>query len=149
MAVAYSALANGGRVVRPHLGMEIEDGDGHMIEEVRVAPRRRVEFAASHRRAIMEGLRRSAKEEGGTSAALFKDFPFPVYGKTGTVERAGQEDQAWYAVYVPHETRPIVVVTTVERGGFGGETAAPAARLILSEWFDLGQDDFRVTRNPD
>jgi penicillin-binding protein 2 len=32
---------------------------------------------------------------------------------------------------------------TVERGGFGSDTAAPAARLILSEWFDLGEDKFR------
>ena len=37
-------------------------------------------------------------------------------------------------------TRPIVVVTTIERGGFGAETAAPAARLILNEWFDVGGD---------
>jgi len=149
MAVAYAALANGGRVVRPHLGQEVEDGDGHMIEEIRVPPRRRVEFSSRHRAAIMEGLRRAAKEEGGTSASVFKGFPFPVYGKTGTVERAGQDDQAWYAAYVPHETRPIVVVTTVERGGFGAETAAPAARLILSKWFDLGEDAFRASTNPD
>jgi penicillin-binding protein 2 len=80
---------------------------------------------------------------------VFKDFPFPVYGKTGTVERPGQDDQAWYVAYVPHRTRPIVVVTTIERGGYGAETAAPAARLILSEWFDLGKDDFKTSSNPD
>jgi len=33
-----------------------------------------------------------------------------------------------------------VVVTTIERGGFGAETAAPAARLILDEWFHVGGD---------
>jgi penicillin-binding protein 2 len=37
-----------------------------------------------------------------------------------------------------------VVVVTVERGGFGAETAAPAARLILDEWFDTGDDEFHV-----
>jgi penicillin-binding protein 2 len=31
---------------------------------------------------------------------------------------------------------------TIERGGFGAETAAPAARLILSEWFDVGDKQF-------
>ena len=31
------------------------------------------------------------------------------------------------------ETRPIVVAVTVEQGGFGAETAAPIARLILSQ----------------
>jgi hypothetical protein len=28
-------------------------------------------------------------------------------------------------------------VTTVERGGFGAETAAPAACLMLNEWLGL------------
>ncbi len=68
-----------------------------------------------------------------------------MYGKTGTVERIGQPDQSWYVAYVPHKTRPIVVAVTVERGGFGAETAAPAARLILSKWFDLADDEFRAT----
>jgi len=152
MAVAYATLANGGRVVRPHLGMVIEDGDGHMIDELRHPARRRVAFDAAHRDAIMEGLRRAAMEPRGTSYGVFgQDWPasLPVYGKTGTVERPGQEDQAWYAAYVPHRTRPIVVVTTVERGGFGAETAAPAARLILSKWFDLGKDDFKASANTD
>jgi penicillin-binding protein 2 len=41
---------------------------------------------------------------------------------------------------VKDKNKPIVVVVTVERGGFGAETAAPAARLILSEWFDVDDD---------
>ena len=89
---------------------------------------------------------RAASEEGGTSADVFKGFAggkLTVYGKTGTVERPGQPDQSWYACYVPHPSRPIVVVVTVEKGGFGAETAAPAARLILSNWFDLGKDKFK------
>jgi penicillin-binding protein 2 len=45
---------------------------------------------------------------------------------------------------VDHPTRPIVVVTTIEKGGFGAETAAPAARLILSEWFHLSDDEFHA-----
>jgi penicillin-binding protein 2 len=40
-------------------------------------------------------------------------------------------------VYVDHPTKPIVVVTTIEKGGFGAETAAPAACLILNKWLDL------------
>ena len=31
MAVAYSAIANGGKVVRPHLGMSVEDGAGRAV----------------------------------------------------------------------------------------------------------------------
>jgi penicillin-binding protein 2 len=142
LATAYSTIINGGRVVRPHLGLQIEDGAGRLIEEIRKPPRRRVNFDPANRAAIMAGLRAAATEPGGTSYDVFKGFPYPVYGKTGTAERYPNADQSWYVCYVPHPTRPIVVVTTVERGGFGAETAAPAARLILNEWFDLRDDEF-------
>jgi penicillin-binding protein 2 len=144
LATAYATIANGGRVVRPHLGQAVEDGDGQLVEEIRKPARRRVEIDAGNRAVVMDGLRRAAGEDGGTSADIFGDFPYPVYGKTGTAERAPNPDQSWYAAYVDHPTRPIVVVTTVERGGFGAETAAPAARLILSEWFHLSDREFRA-----
>ena len=67
-----------------------------------------------------------------------------VAGKTGTAERGINPDQSWYVAYVPHRTRPIVVAVTIERGGFGAETAAPAARLILANWFDLDETEFRA-----
>jgi len=144
LATAYATIANGGRVVRPHLGQAVEDGNGRLVEEIRKPARRRLDFDAGNRAAIMDGLRRAASEDGGTSADVFADFPYTVYGKTGTAERAPNPDQSWYAAYVDHPTRPIVVVTTVERGGFGAETAAPAARLILSEWFHLSDREFRA-----
>jgi penicillin-binding protein 2 len=64
-------------------------------------------------------------------------FPKPVYGKTGTAQYNGQPDYAWYACFVPSwETgRPIVIVVTVERGGFGDVAAAPVAHAMLSQWF--------------
>jgi penicillin-binding protein 2 len=146
MAVAYSAIANGGRVVRPHLAMSVEDGLGRAVEEFRTTARKHVKFSETDQATIMDGLRRAAGEEDGTSADVFSGFAggkLTVYGKTGTVERPGQPDQSWYACYVPHPSRPIVVVVTVEKGGFGAETAAPAARLILSNWFDLGKGEFK------
>jgi penicillin-binding protein 2 len=147
MATAYSAIANGGKVVRPHLAMSVEDGLGRAVEQFRTTAKRRVKFSEANQATIMDGLHRATSEEGGTSADVFAGFAggkLPVYGKTGTVERPGQPDQSWYAAYVPHPSRPIVVVVTVEKGGFGAETAAPAARLILSNWFDLGNDRFKA-----
>jgi len=144
LATAYSTVANGGRVVRPHLGQAVEDGSGRLVQQIRKRPRRNVEFSKANQQAIMDGLRGAASDDGGTSADVFRGFPYPVYGKTGTAERAPNPDQSWYAAYVPHPTRPIVVVTTVERGGFGAETAAPAARLILAEWFHLSDRSFHA-----
>jgi penicillin-binding protein 2 len=64
-------------------------------------------------------------------------FPFAVAGKTGTAEREGNEDQSWYSVVAPYSDPEIVVTVTVENGGFGVESAAPIARTILENYFDL------------
>src|SRR5215216_648814 len=144
LATAYSTVANGGRVVRPHLGQAVEDGQGRLVQQIRKPARRKVEFSDEHRRAIMDGLRGAASEDGGTSADVFKGFRYPVYGKTGTAERGLSPDQSWYACYVPDPVKPIVVVVTIEKGGFGAEAAAPAARLILSKWFGVKDSGFHA-----
>ena len=38
MAVAYAAIANGGELVRPHVGLRVEDPDGRTIQEIDPPP---------------------------------------------------------------------------------------------------------------
>jgi penicillin-binding protein 2 len=93
----------------------------------------------------MRGLFEAANSDGGTSKQVFDNgWPrsrYPIFGKTGTAERAGHpNDQSWYVAYSYDgnpDNRPIVVVCTIEDSGFGAEFAAPAARLILSNWFHV------------
>ena len=80
------------------------------------------------RNAIMSGLRAAANDPGGTSEPVFGGFPIEVAGKTGTAERGAQGDQSWYVAMAPYNDPRIVVAVTIERGGFGAEAAAPAAR---------------------
>ena len=89
MAVAYAALGNGGKVLRPHLGDDVESVTGRVLEEIRpdAAPRRS-HISPMTRDTIMTGLTRAATEPGGTSYPVFGNFPFPVAGKTGTAQRA-------------------------------------------------------------
>ena len=136
MAVAYSTVINGGTVPRPHLGREVQDGQGIVQQRLRTPPSRKVEISETTRAAIMEGLRLAASAPNGTSADVFAGVDLEVYGKTGTAERQPNADQSWYVAYVPSESKPIVVATTIEEGGFGAETAAPAACHILTTWFD-------------
>jgi penicillin-binding protein 2 len=77
----------------------------------------------------------AAQSPGGTSYAVFGGFPVPVAGKTGTAQRTGQADQSWYSVLAPYPNPRIVVTVTVERGGFGVDSAAPVAEQILSQYF--------------
>ncbi len=138
MAVAYAAIANGGKIVRPHLGLDVEDSQGRLLQQIDPPSARKVTFPAGARDAILEGLHAAASAPGGTSTDVFKGWPqdrYPIYGKTGTAERPPHPDQSWYVAFVPDRNRPIVVAVTVEGGGFGAEAAAPAARQILSQWY--------------
>ena len=137
MAVAYAALGNGGTVVTPHVGDDVESVTGKVLEEIDPAPRRQIDISQTTRDAIMEGLTRAAMEPGGTSYPVFGNFPFDVAGKTGTAERPNQPDQSWYIVLAPAKDPEIVVAVTLERGGFGVDTAAPIAARILERYFKL------------
>jgi penicillin-binding protein 2 len=137
MAVAYSAIANGGRIVTPHIGMRVEDSDGRIIQQIKPGAKRRIDVSSTTRSAIMQGLRAAANDPGGTSAPVFAGFPITVAGKTGTAERGAQGDQSWYVVVAPYDDPRIVIAVTIERGGFGAEAAAPAARRILASYFGI------------
>jgi penicillin-binding protein 2 len=137
LAVVYAALANGGTVVRPHIGLDIQNAVGTVLQKIDPPPSRHVNIDPLYLDTIRAGLRAAASQPGGTSADVFSNFPEQVYGKTGTAQYNGQQDYAWYACFVPRTatTKPIVVVVTVEQGGFGAVGAAPVAREILSQWF--------------
>ncbi len=135
MAIAYAALANDGTIVTPHVGHEVEDAAGRVLKEFDPKPQRRIQIDPGYRAAILEGLHRAAQAPGGTSYGVFSGFPIDVAGKTGTVERPGHCDQSWYAVVAPYPNPRIVTIVTVEEGGFGVESAAPAALQILEAYF--------------
>ncbi len=136
MAVAYAAVANGGTVVTPHIGLEVDDAAGRVVREFEPKARRDVHVDAGYRAAILEGLHEAAQAPGGTSYAVFGGFPVPVAGKTGTAQRVGHADQSWYIVLAPYPNPRIVTAVTIEEGGFGAESAAPAALQILEAYFD-------------
>jgi penicillin-binding protein 2 len=135
LADAYAAIANGGTLVRPHLGMQVVDTAGRVVQEFKPPPRRHIHFNPAYRTAILDGLHMAAQSPGGTSYSVFGGFPVPVAGKTGTAQRTGQADQSWYSVLAPYPNPRVVVTVTVERGGFGVDSAAPIAEQILSQYF--------------
>jgi penicillin-binding protein 2 len=138
LAVAYATIANGGYVVKPHLGQRVEDSLGRVIQEFRTPPRRRLPIDAGYRQAILDGLHAAATSPGGTSYPVFGKFKVPVAGKTGTAQTGGgRADQSWYVGLAPYPSPRYVVVATFEHGGFGVETAAPAVRRIMSVLFGI------------
>jgi penicillin-binding protein 2 len=137
LAVAYSALINGGKVVRPHVGEAvIQNGVRRVLH---FKPVRKVHLSP-YTSAIRQGLYEAANDAGGTSAMVFSGFHPPIAGKTGTAETCGVScpDHSWYASWAPYNHPKLVVVVMIERGGFGAQAAAPAAKRIYQAYFHPG-----------
>jgi penicillin-binding protein 2 len=134
LALAYSTLANGGKVVRPHVGGAVLLPGGGK-RRLRFPPQRRLHLVDVD--AIRQGLYDAAHSADGTSASIFGSFPVPVAGKTGTAETPTGSDHSWYASWAPANNPRVVVVVMIEHGGFGVEAAAPAAREIYSSFFNV------------
>jgi len=142
LAVAYSALANGGTIVTPHIGLNVENADGTVLQKVGPEPpKRKLNINPLYLDTILQGLHEAAQTSGGTSDDVMGNFPRTVYGKTGTAQYGtvgvNETDYAWYSCFVPATatSKPIEVTVWVEKGGFGDTAAAPVARQILSQWF--------------
>jgi penicillin-binding protein 2 len=132
LAVAYSALVNGGTVVRPHVGEALITD--HVRHRLPFKPVRKLRLSP-YTSAIKQGLYEAANDIGGTSQPVFAGFPITVAGKTGTAEP--DPVSSWYASWAPYSHPKLVVVVNVEHGGFGAQAAAPAAKKIYEAYFHL------------
>ena len=143
MARFYAMLSNGGHLVTPHVFKEVE-GPGR----VPVVPRptqpapKKLDVSPGALQIVREGLVQATHDPNGTSTAVFGSFPVSIAGKTGTAEKSvpGYDEpfnHAWWCGYGPADDPRLVVCVVVEFGGHGGSTAAPAAREVFAEYFDL------------
>ncbi|HVM58374.1 MAG TPA: penicillin-binding transpeptidase domain-containing protein [Gaiellaceae bacterium] len=131
LAVAYSAIANGGTVVRPHVADAVLNGGS--VKPLVFKPVRHLRMTDLS--TIQQGLYEAAHSPGGTSASVFANFPIPVAGKTGTAQAPVGSDHSWYASWAPATNPKVVVVVLVVHGGFGVQAAAPAAKEIYQAFF--------------
>lgn len=152
MANAFAAVANGGTLYRPHIGLEVTAPDGTIVKRVEPETIGRVDISPQHLSEIQEGLRLVVMEPRGTAAVPFNRFPLgmiPVAGKTGTAEFGNRVPYAWFAAYAPTNDPKYVVVVSVEEGSGGSVTAAPIARRILEAAFGLPISPFRAGPSTD
>jgi len=135
VARLLAAVATEGILWKPRLVQRVESPDGRLLYSEPSRLTGYVELSP----AVWGFLQRSlwgVVNDGGTGAAA--RLPgIEVAGKSGTAQiiahsdaRRGQ-DHAWFAAYAPASDPQVVVVVFVERGGRGGQAAAPIARQIL------------------
>ncbi len=129
-----AAVANGGKLLRPHVMKEVISPDGEVVEtakveatDVPVDPEHLAVIREGMRQCVVDGACKLGAVDGWTSA-----------GKTGTAEffKGNVKLQhAWYTGFAPFDD-PEVVVTVYYETGWGGDKAAPAASKILQYFKD-------------
>ena len=149
MAVSYAALTNGGRVLEPRLAQRLvrpalDDGeDDKVMREIESAVASELPLDETEMAVIRQGLDDVVMGTEGTATSAFAGFPldlFPIAGKTGTAQ-AGEENDAWFVSYGPADDPEYVISVYVEKTfGHGGEIAAPVARQVWEEIFDVDDE---------
>ncbi len=137
MARVAAVIANGGRLVRPHLARDAPD-----TEPVALG------ISPSTIEAVKAGMRGVVTEGTGWRARL---PGIEIAGKTGSAQVVAKarlersptahelQPHGWFLCFAPVDHPTIVLAVLVEHGGSGGGAAAPVAREILAEWFGLGR----------
>jgi cell division protein FtsI (penicillin-binding protein 3) len=144
LACAYSAIANGGLLMRPYFVKKIIDSKGMTVQENVPFIRHRV---VSEKTALtVKKILKSVVRKGGTGekAAV---AGFTVAGKTGTSQKiennkerySSKKTVASFVGFAPADSPRITILVIIDepqRMTYGGEIAAPTfsrmSRLILN-----------------
>lgn len=133
MAQVAAAVANGGKLMRPHIGDRFVDSDGRTTRRIDDEVQSTVmseETAAAVTQAMV------AVVESGTGGNA-KVEGMSVAGKTGTAETetgANQKNNLWFIGFAPADDPQVAFAVTVQDVvGFGGDVAAPIAKQLIEE----------------
>ncbi len=161
VAVAYSAIANGGFLVKPRLVKEIIDSDGNIIEKTKIKVKGKVLSDKS-----VSWLQKTLKlvvEEG--TAKLGKSRYFTIAGKTGTAQKydpkikalSNEKFYTWFAGYFPADNPKFTIVIFVnepkkiKKWEFigGGTVSAPLLKDIVDRimYYYKEKPDKHIAKN--
>lgn len=133
MAQVAAAVANGGRLMRPHIGDRFVDADGRTSRRIEDEEQARV--MSSETAAAVTQMMIAVVENGTGGAAKIEGMS--VAGKTGTAEvtlGANQKNNLWFIGFAPADDPEVAfAVTLKDVFGFGGAVAAPIAKQLIEE----------------
>ena len=144
IAVAYSAIANGGTVYWPRLVSQIEPQDPTLGQVATNYPtgvvRDRVGVSARNLQILYRAMLAETEDPDGTGKKAYVPG-LHICGKTGTAQVQDSANRLighnyWFASFAPYDSPKYAVVVMVEspeEAGFGGTLCAPIAHDIYSE----------------
>jgi len=135
MLNALSAIANGGKLMKPQLVKEIVDSSGKTVKTFTPEIQRQDMVSASSISAVQAGMRLAVTSSAG-SGRMLQDLPVTSAAKTGTAQfMNNQKEHAWFEAYAPYENPRISIMVMIEGGGEGYTVSEPVADNILKYYF--------------
>jgi len=139
LAMAYSAIANGGTVYEPELVKAIMGADGSVIERITPIVKSQLDVPKSTINFLRNSLPGVTTDGSGESP--FTGFPLnqiPVASKTGSAQVTGDKvSTSWFASYAPANKPRYAIVMMVTQGGTGSKTSGPSVRKIYEALFGV------------
>jgi cell division protein FtsI/penicillin-binding protein 2 len=137
MAMVSAAIANGGKLVSPHMVSEITDSGDNVLRNYDDEAGSR-QIISSSTAGQLESAMRSVVEEGtGTNARI---AGVTVGGKTGTAQHGENNSKtpyAWFTSYAKADGKEVAVAVMVEQSDAarsevsGNGLAAPVAKAMM------------------
>jgi len=138
LVTAYSAIANGGELLEPHLVKEVRSLDGKVIYRAEPRAVRRV-MSGEVARTVQQLLLAVVREGTATKADLAS---FDVAGKSGTARRTSQNEgytagnytASFVGLFPGNDPQYVVLVKLDSPKGAhyaGGDIAAPVTQIVL------------------
>ena len=146
LAVAYSALANGGNLLKPYIVQEIRYPDGRVEK---TAPKVTEEVISPRTSKLISGMLASVVDHGQAKYGAVKGYF--VAGKTGTAQIAGKggysqnDTNHTFAGFAPADNPKFVLIVRYEKPqrAWADSTAAPTfadmAKFVL-EYYNIPKE---------
>ncbi|MFT5133795.1 MAG: penicillin-binding protein 2 [Gammaproteobacteria bacterium] len=151
LAVATAAIANRGKLVRPHLFSSARDSiSNEIVEQYQPGEVEHIELQdIKHWQEIIDSMVEVMHGQRGTARRVGQGSAYKMAGKTGTAQviSIAQEeeyvagdiaeelrDHALFIAFAPVEDPKIAVAIVVENGGSGSSGAAPIARILFDHY---------------
>jgi peptidoglycan glycosyltransferase len=137
MALVAATVANDGVLMKPHVVTALT-GDGPGARTIGPEVWRDV-LPASEAQELQQAMQQAVEGQLGRQFTSGAAVPgIPTAGKSGTAELGGTgEPHSWFIGFAPVDHPKIAIAVLVERGGRGGERAAPLAGNLMQRYFQL------------
>jgi penicillin-binding protein 2 len=140
LANAYATYANNGTRFSPNIALRVQTQEGELVKEISPRVAQRIDIPAAARDTIMAGFIGAVADPEGTAYNAFLGFPLdliPVAGKTGTAQAPPKQDTALFVGMAPAYDPRYVTAVVMEQSGFGASAAAPVARKVFGQLFQV------------